>query len=61
MTEVYLWILITTIYGYIMYRRGVSGGVRDFTDVLIGAKIVRDREDLYTKLTKFHDSLEDED
>jgi hypothetical protein len=59
--EIILWIVVTTIYGFMTYKMGEAQGVRAFADVLVKAKVVESREDLYKKLLAFSESLDEEE
>ncbi len=61
MTEIILWIIVTTVYGFMTYKMGEAQGVRAFSEVLVKAKIVESREILYKKLLDFSESLNEEE
>lgn len=60
-TAMIIWIAITSIYGYIMYRRGQQNAVNAFVNMLVESGIVKDRMNLGTRLQQFYDKRVAED
>lgn len=60
-TAMIIWIAITSIYGYIMYRRGQQNAVNTFVSMLVESGIVKDRMNLGTRLQQFYDKRVAED
>lgn len=60
-TAMIIWIAITSIYGYIMYRRGQQNAVNTFVNMLVESGIVKDRMNLGTRLQQFYDKRVAED
>ena len=51
-TAMLIWIAVTTIYGYIMYKRGYIHGAREIVDMQVEAGIVTDKMKMYQRLAK---------
>jgi hypothetical protein len=60
-TAMLLWIAVTTIYGYIMYKRGYGVGVTDFVFVLEETNVIKDKMAMFKKIEKFYREQDEND
>lgn len=47
-----IYLAVTTIYGWILYRRGFTKGAQDLADMQVEAGIIKDKLAMYRKLAE---------
>jgi hypothetical protein len=60
-TTMLLWIGITTVYGFIMYKRGHTRGAIDLVEMQHEAGIVPDKLKMYQTLARFYQKKEEDE
>lgn len=56
----FVYLSVTTIYGYVMYKMGQTSGASCFVNALIDSGIVKSADDLANRINAFYSSKEED-
>ena len=60
-TAMLLWLGITTVYGWIMFKRGEMKGARDLVEMQLESGVFKDKKKMYEKMASFYARQEDDE
>ncbi len=60
-TAMLLWLGITTVYGWIMFKRGEIAGAMDLVEMQVESGVFKDKKKMYEKMARFYARHQDDD